>query len=547
MQPDSMKTRRQPKTVCGLQHFLMNGIHSAYFPPERTNYTREKKGRNENMGVFGRKGPYIPPHKRREPEINLPLCLTSVEQAFQNCVDFSKKEILVGAGFVRGTLCWIEGMVRQERVSEYLICPLSRMPMPPQGTLGSWILSGGVWSLSAQRAEDMDSLCRKLTEGWVALFCEGEALIFSLATEEKRSIEKPEEETSIKGAKESFVESLRTNTSLVRRRLRTPFLRIEEEIVGRQSQTPVDFLWVDGITNIHLVDRIRARLAHIDIDAVLAAGNIEEYITDSQSSAFPQILFTERPDRLCEGLMEGRAAVLIDGLPGGYLLPGNISQFLRTPQDKSYNYVTVSALNVIRWMCLLITLFLPGTYVAMATFHFEMIPTKLVRSIIASKQDVPFSTVWEVLGLLLAFEVLQEAGLRLPQNIGQTVSIIGGLVVGQSAVEAKILSPVVIIVVAMAGIAGYTMPNQDFANALRVWRFLLTVAAALAGLFGMMAAALALAIHLSGLESFGVAYLTPFAANPGEQGEGWDILRPPLRQNKLRALYLHPTNRRNQG
>ena len=499
------------------------------------------------MGYFGQKKEQVPPHKRQEPEIDLPVSLASVEQVFQNCCDFSKKEIEIGQGRASGTLCWIDGMVRMERVSEYLICPLSRMPEGPKGGIAQWILSGGVWAMTAKEAEDMDGLCWEIINGSVALFLDsGEALTFSLATEEKRSIEKPEVESSVKGAKDSFVESLRTNTSLVRRRLRTPFLRIEEQIVGRQSQTPVDLLWVDGITNPHLVDEARKRIQRIDIDAVLANGNIEEYLVDHGATAFPQILFTERPDQLCGGLMEGRAAVLIEGLPCGYLLPGNIAQFLRTPQDKNYNYVTAIGLSLIRWLCLLITLFLPGVYVAMATFHFEMLPTKLMLSIIASKQDVPFGTAVEVLGLLLAFEILQEAGLRLPQNIGQTVSIIGGLVVGQSAVEAKIISPVVIIIVAVAGIAGYTMPNQDFANALRIWRFIITIAGALAGLFGVCIAGLILAGHLSGLESFGVAYLTPFASNPGEQTEGHSVLRLPLKKTKLRELYLHPNNKRNQ-
>ncbi len=499
------------------------------------------------MGYFGRKKEQVPPHRRREPEIGLPVSLASVEQVFRNCCDFAKKEIQIGLGRETGVLCWIDGMVRMERVSEYLICPLSRMPEQPGGSTAQWILSGGVWAMSAEAAADMDGLCRALVNGSVVLFLKsGEALAFSLATEEKRSIEKPEVESSVKGAKDSFVESLRTNTSLVRRRMRTPFLRVEEQIVGRQSQTPVDLLWVDGITDAHLVDEVRKRIEHIDIDAVLANGNIEEYIVDDGVSAFPQILFTERPDRLCGGLMEGRAAILIDGLPCGYLVPGNIAQFLRAPQDRNYNYVTATALSLIRWLCLLITLFLPGVYVAMVTFHFEMLPTKLMLSIIASKQDVPFGTPVEVLGLLLAFEILQEAGLRLPQNIGQTVSIIGGLVVGQSAVEAKIISPVVIIIVAVAGIAGYTMPNQDFANALRIWRFGITIAGALAGLFGVCVAGLLLAGHLSGLESFGVAYLTPFASNPGEQTEGHAVLRLPLKKTKLRELYLHPNNRRNQ-
>lgn len=208
--------------------------------------------------------------------------------------------------------------------------------------------------------------------------------------------------------------------------------------------------------------------------------------------------------------------------------------------------MVASALTVLRWVCLLGTLYLSAVYVAMVNFHPEMIPTRLALSIMAARRDVPFSTLFETLLLLLAFEVLQEAGLRLPQSIGQTVSILGGLVVGSAAVEAKLISPAVLVVVAVAGIAGYTMPSQDLAGALRLWRFLLTVLAGLAGLFGVLMGTAFLVGHLAGLESFGAAYLTPFAANSGEQVEGETVLRQPLPRDKLRPGYLKPENRRKQ-
>jgi hypothetical protein len=259
------------------------------------------------------------------------------------------------------------------------------------------------------------------------------------------------------------------------------------------------------------------------------------------------IAYTERPDRFCSGLVGGRVGILIDGIPLGYLLPGTVGQFFRTSQDKSENWMVASALSVLRYVCMLITLFLPSLYIAAVTFHPEMIPLKLARSINAAKTDVPFTTVFEVLIMLLAFEVLQEAGLRLPAAIGQTVSILGGLVVGTAAVEAKIVSPAVLIVVAIAGIAGYTMPSQDFAGALRIWRFLLAVAASVAGCFGMVLVGAVLVCRLASIESFGVAYLTPFASNAGEQVEGHAVLRQPLSRVKLREKYLNTRNRRNQG
>ena len=387
-----------------------------------------------------------------------------------------------------------------------------------------------------------------LVNGCCLLLFPGESSVLSLnvGTEEKRSISSPSNETVLKGSRDAFVESLRTNTSIVRRHLKAPELRIREQVVGRQSVTSVDILYIEGLTNPHLVEQVAAQLADIDIDAVLATGNIEEYIVPAARTAFPLVQYTERSDRFCAGLAEGRVGILIDGLPLGYLAPGVLGDFLQAPQDKSESWLLASALTLLRYLCMLGTLLLPALYVAMVTFHQEMIPTRLALSIIAAKQDVPFRSVFEVIVLLLAFEILQEAGLRLPQSIGQTVSIIGGLVVGSAAVEAKIISPAVLIVVAIAGIAGYTMPSQEVAGALRIWRFLLALLASAAGLFGVVAGLSALVIHLAGIESFGVSYLTPFASNAGEQVEGHAVFRQPLPQVKQRPAALKTRNRRNQ-
>jgi hypothetical protein len=206
-----------------------------------------------------------------------------------------------------------------------------------------------------------------------------------------------------------------------------------------------------------------------------------------------------------------------------------------------------SMLSVLRYACVLITLILPALYISAAVYHPELIPMKLNLSIIAAKENVPFSTLSEVLVMLFAFEVLQEAGVRLPSSVGQTVSILGGLVVGSAAVEAKIVSPAVLVVVAIAGIAGYTTPSQDLAGALRLWRFVLVVAAGIAGLLGMMLGIVFLVIHLAGLETFGVAYLAPFASERGRGKERSGVIRKPLRDRVLREGYLRPRNRRNQG
>ena len=476
-----------------------------------------------------------------------------LEQIFQDCVDFTKRPVSLGeGGACTLTLCYLSGMVKMERVSDYVLRPLAqdealaRCGTPRQAM--DRMKDGALYNLSAEERTRLDAAVFDLVNGCCLLLFPGESSVLSLnvGTEEKRSISSPSNETVLKGSRDAFVESLRTNTSIVRRHLKAPELRIREQVVGRQSVTSVDILYIEGLTNPHLVEQVAAQLADIDIDTVLATGNIEEYIVPAARTAFPLVQYTERSDRFCAGLAEGRVGILIDGLPLGYLAPGVLGDFLQAPQDKSESWLLASALTLLRYLCMLGTLLLPALYVAMVTFHQEMIPTRLALSIIAAKQDVPFRSVFEVIVLLLAFEILQEAGLRLPQSIGQTVSIIGGLVVGSAAVEAKIISPAVLIVVAIAGIAGYTMPSQEVAGALRIWRFLLALLASAAGLFGVVAGLSALVIHLAGIESFGVSYLTPFASNAGEQVEGHAVFRQPLPRVKQRPAALKTRNRRNQ-
>ncbi len=497
------------------------------------------------MAFFSRETERAPYHPQKKTEFPGELTWEGVENIFHNCADFSKREVVSRSGALF-RLCWLDGVVQSERLNDYLIRPLMTGGVPEQPEQARAVLTGSIWNMNVQVRDSLDQVAEDLTGGRAAVFLKNAVLTCTVETEAKRPVSTAENEVAEKGAKDSFVESLRTNTSLLRRHLRSPKVQIEEVSVGRASCTAVDLIWMDGLTNRELVKNIRAQVEQVDIDALLSTGDFETYVAQKKGSTFPQMLFTERPDRFCRGILNGRVGVLIDGIPLGGLLPGNLALFLETPQDREYHWLMAAALVLLRYGCLLLTLTLPGFYIAAASFHFEMLPTKLAMSIIASKQDVPFSTVFEVLVLLLSFEILQEAGLRLPKTIGQTVSIIGGLVVGQAAVEAKIVSPAVVIVVAVAGIAGFTMPSQDLANALRLWRFLLAVLAGIAGFLGLAAGLAALVCHLAGIESFGVAYLTPFAPNPGQPVEEHGVLRQPIPEVKLRELALKPENKRRQ-
>ena len=249
---------------------------------------------------------------------------------------------------------------------------------------------------------------------------------------------------------------------------------------------------------------------------MLAAGDLERRLAGTPRCVFPQVLHTERPDRFLVGLARGKLGVLCDGLPIGFLLPATLPDMLRVQEDRARHAAVAAALVLLRYLALFLSLTLPALYVAIAMYHQEMIPYKLLQSVIDSKQSVPFSTAAETLGMLLSFELLQEAGIRLPDPVGQTVSVIGALIVGQSAVEAKVLSPIVIIVVAMAGIAGYAQPSQELGAAVRLWRVALVLCAALLGLYGVMAGLMLLLWRLCDTENLGVSFLSPLTdSRPG--------------------------------
>ncbi|MED4116789.1 spore germination protein [Priestia megaterium] len=443
--------------------------------------------------------------------------LDTIQQKTGKSSDVVIRQIKMGSNSdIETAIIYVEGIVDNQSIQEFLL--ESMMKDDKKSTLNVHnaldLISEDMMTIgNVSPIHNWDDLFSTLMAGDTLVLVDGvnQALSASTKGGETRSIAESNTQMVVRGPKGAFTESIGTNTAMVRRIIKTPDLWTESFKIGRATNTDVTLMYIHGIANDKVVQEIRQRLNKIDIDSILESGYIEQLIEDQTATPFPTIYNTERPDVVAGNLLEGRIAIFVDGTPFVLVAPALFIQFFQSAEDYYARFDIATSIRLLRIVMFLISLIAPATYVAVTTFHQEMVPTTLIVAIAAQREAVPFPAFVEALLMEITFEILREAGIRLPKAIGSAVSIVGALVIGQAAVQASIVSPAMVIIVSITAIASFATPSFDMAISARLIRFLFMLGAATFGFYGIILCLLMMVVHLSSLRSFGVPYMAPFA------------------------------------
>lgn len=451
---------------------------------------------------------------------NLQDNLAALKSIFRGCGEIVYREFDIGLQGVRGAVVYLEGAVYKPGLHDYVLQSLmleTRQAEPDKKLTGEelfkTIKDKALTIADLEEAGNLNNIVEAVLEGGVAFLLEGynRSLNLSMASENYRSIQEPPAEAVVRGPRDGFTENISSNIIMVRRRLKTPDFYTEKLKIGERTKTTVVVGYIKGIADDNIVAEVRQRLNRIRVDGIMESGEIEELIEDNPFSPFPTINHTERPDKVAAMLLEGRVAIFVDNTPFVLVVPHLFVELLQASEDYYDRWIISSLVRIIRYLALNIAVFLPSLYIAVTTFHQEMLPTPLLLNIAGAREGVPFPGFVEALTMEIAFEILREAGVRLPRPVGQAVSIVGALVIGEASVTAGLVSPAMVIVVALTGIASFAISGYGAATTMRILRFPLMILAASLGLFGIMMGGIVIVIHAVSLRSFGVPYLSPVA------------------------------------
>lgn len=462
------------------------------------------------------------PQQRKEPspeeqrlKKDLDKNIDAIKQTLGDSGDIKMHHFCFGTANTRGTLLFVDGLVDSQTITNTILRPLMETcaKAPTACEVRSAILCSG----DVTETASLDALIEGCLTGDTAVLIDGEtrALIVSTKGWDKRGVTEPQSESVVRGPREGFTENFRTNTALIRRRIKSPQLRMDHMIIGHKTLTSVCVSYIQGIADPKVVEEVKRRLEALDIDSVLDTGYLEQYIEDSPLSIFPTVSYTEKPDVAAGRVLEGRIAIIADGTPFVLTAPKLFIESFQTSEDYYVRPLYASITRMLRFVAYFIAAFAPAIYVALTTFHQELIPTTLLNTIAASREGTPFPAFIEALIMVFAYEILREAGVRLPRPVGSAISIVGGLIMGDAAVSAGIVGAPMVIAIAITAVAGFVVPEQTESAAFM--RLISLAMAAFLGGYGIAIAFLAMLIHLASIQSFGVPYFTAVAYSRDQQ------------------------------
>ncbi|MBP2649652.1 MAG: GerA spore germination protein [Firmicutes bacterium] len=488
-------------------------------------------------------------------ETSLKKNLKTMKDILSDSYDFHFREFLIVAVNRQAAVVFIEGMSNQELINMQIIDKLMLPPIPgrefsPQDEMFSYIKDTMLSVASISKVDVLSEAVKRLLAGDTLLFVDSIAWLIVVESRkmEARAISEPATEINIRGARDGFVESLQTNITLLRRRIKNPNLITKKVTLGVRSETDIAIVYFRGIVDGKLVHAVEQRLEKIKIDLPNGVGVIQGMMEDHPYSPFPTMLATERPDKVVAGLMEGKVAVMMDGAPFSLLAPATLSDFFQTSDDYNEKWVVSSLIRFARYISALLALATPAVFVAITTFTPGMLPMPLAINIANARLGIPFPAFLEALVMIILLEILQEAGIRLPKTIGPAVSIVGGLVVGEATVRAGLVSAPMVIVIAFTAIASFNIANYRLNLIVRLLRVPLMLMGATLGMFGVMLGYLLLVAHFSMIESFGVPYLEPMIQKSARQlsdVKDTFVVAPPSAMDE-RPAYLKPEDSQRQ-
>lgn len=478
--------------------------------------------------------------------------MAAIHEALRDCGDIVEREFLVG-GNGKLVMLYVDNFVDLEALRESILktVMLDYQNDRPKGILEA-LLEEAIAVSEVKKITTVAEICDAVFWGDTVLLMDGNDFALQATTKQfpNRGIGKAETEVVVQGPKDAFMEVMAFNIVLTRRRIRDPKLKLKRKKAGNRTRTDIALMYMEDLVRPEILSQVEKQLDDMDVEGLLDSGSVEQLLERRQFSPFPQLQMTERPDKTASALLEGRVVLLADNTPYAILLPATLNTFFQAAEDYYERWEIVSFIRLIRYGAAFLAVTLPGLYIAFAVYHPQLMPTALALKVASTRGAIPFSVIGEVLIMELAFELLREAGIRLPSPVSSTIGIVGGIIIGSAAVEAGIVSPVVVIVAALTGICTFVIPNVSVVSGLRISKYLVIAMAAVFGLFGVWAALLLLLGHLSGLTSYGIPYLYPYCASSVNDDRDWEdsIFRLPPSKKKGRPIFARPIkNERREG